>query len=165
MSFFIPGVSGVRVPPIVTIASLSPLPSEKRWHALMPGEAYRWAEKKKRQRGWLIPVTYIGVVLIASSLALTWVPMCLVSALMASPSCFLPPLKDRVSRPLRVSCAHLAEMSLSKAHKLLRRENLSQGILWLVPFRGTPISTLQASSPFVRSGNSCLDLNMALLSP
>ena len=56
----------IRVPPVVTIASLSPLPGEKRWHALMPGAAYRWAKKGE---GWLILVTFIGVVLIAGLLA------------------------------------------------------------------------------------------------
>ena len=101
--------------------------------------------RKKRQRGWLIPVTYIGVVLVASLLAVTWVPRCPVSLLMASASCFLPPLQDRVSRPRRVSSAHLAEMTLSKADKLLRQENLSQGILWPVPFQGTHRQNWQLS--------------------
>ena len=161
MSLFISGVSGVWVPPVVTIASLSPLPSEKRWHALMPGTAYMWAKKE----GWLIPVTYISVVLVASLLAVTWVLGCPAYLLTASPSHFLPPLQDHVSRHRRVGHTHLAETSLSKAHRLLWQENLSQGILWPVPFQGAPVSTPQASSPIVRSGNSCLDSNMAVLSP
>ena len=118
MSLFIPGVFGIRVPPIVTIASLSPLPGEKRWRALMPGTAYRRA-KKKPGEGWLILVTFIGVVLIAGLLAGTWILECLVSLLMASPSCFLSPLKNHVSRRRLVDCAHLAETSLSKARKVL----------------------------------------------
>ena len=162
MSLFIPGISGIRVPPIVTIASLSPLPGEKRWHALVPGTAYRWAKKGK---GWLISVTFIGVVLVAGLLAGTWILECPASPLMASPSRFLPPSKNHVSRRHRVDCAHLAEMSLSKARKVLRLENLSQGILWPVPFWGTPVSAPRASLPIVRPGNSHLDSNMAVLSP
>ena len=87
-SLFIPGVFRIRVPPVITIASLSPLPSEKRWHALVPGAAYRWAKKKE---GWLISVTFIGVVLVAGLLAGTWILECPASLLMASPSRFLPP--------------------------------------------------------------------------
>ena len=48
MSLFIPDVFGIRGPPVVTIASLSPLPGEKRWNALVPGVAYRWAKKKEK---------------------------------------------------------------------------------------------------------------------
>ena len=163
MSLFIPGIFGIRVPPIVTIASLSPLPGEKRWHALVPGAAYRWA--KKKGEGWLISVTFIGVVLVAGLLAGTWILECPASPLTASPSRFLPPSKNHVSRRHRVDCAHLAETSLSKARKVLRRENLSQGILWPVPFRGAPVSAPRASLPVVRPGNSRLDSNMAVLSP
>ena len=73
--------------------------------------------------------------------------------------------KNHVSRHRRVDCAHLVETSLSKARKVLRQENLSQGILWPVPFRGTLVSAPRASLPVVRPGNSCLDSNMAVLSP
>ena len=162
-SLFISGIFGILVPPVLTIASISPLSGEKRWHALMPGAAYRWA--KKKGEGWLISVIFIGVVLVAGLLAGTWILECLVSPLTASPSCFLPPLKNHVSRRRRVNCAHLAETSLSRAHKVLRRENLSQGILWPVLFRGAPVSAPRASLPIVRPGNSRLDSNMAVLSP
>ena len=118
MSLFIPGIFGIQVPPVVTIASLSPLPGEKRWHALMAGTAY-WRAKKKKGEGWLISVTFIGVVLIAGLLAGTWILECLVSPLTASPSRFLSPSKNHVSRRRRVDCAHLVEMSLSKARKVL----------------------------------------------
>ena len=47
MSLFILGVYRVLAPPIVTIASLYPSPGEKRWHALVPGMAYRWAKKRR----------------------------------------------------------------------------------------------------------------------
>ena len=77
---------------------------------------------------------------------------------MASPSRFLSPLQDHVSSRCRIGHAHLAETSLSKAHKVLWRENLSQGILWPVPLRGSPVTTPQASSPIIRSGNSRLEL-------
>ena len=49
-------------------------------------------EKKRSKEGWLIPVTCIGVVLVASLLAVTWVLGCPASPLTASPSHFLPPL-------------------------------------------------------------------------
>ena len=88
---FIPGIFGIRVPPIVTIASLSPLPGEKRWHALVPGAAYRRA--KKKGEGWLISVTFIGVVLIAGLLAGTCILECPASPLTASLSRFLPPCR------------------------------------------------------------------------
>ena len=78
---------------------------------------------------------------------------------------FPAPLQDYVSSLHQIGCTHLAEMSLSKARKLLWQENLSQGILWPVPLWGTPVSTPWALSPVVRSGNSCLDSNMAVLSP
>ena len=148
---------------VITIASLSPLPGKKRWHALMPGMAYGWA--KKKGEGWLISVTFIGVVLVAGLLAGTWILECLASPLMASPSHFLAPTKNHVSRRRRVDCTHLAETSLSKARKVLRGENLSQGILWPVSFLGTPISAPQASLPIIRPGNSRLESNMAVLSP
>ena len=162
-SLLIPGVFGIQVPPVVTIASLSPLPNEKRWHALMPGAAYRQA--KKKGEGWLISVTIIGVVLVSGLSARTRILECLASPLTASLSRFLSPLKNRVSRRPRINCAHLAETSLSKARKVLQRENLSQGILWPVPFRGTPVSTPRASLPVVSPGNSRLDSNMVVLSP
>ena len=47
MLLFILGVYRVLVPPVVTIASLSPSPGEKRWHALVPGAAYRWVKKRR----------------------------------------------------------------------------------------------------------------------
>ena len=47
---------------------------------------------QKKKEGWLNPVTCIGVVLITSLLAVTWVLRCPASPLMASPSHFLPPL-------------------------------------------------------------------------
>ena len=78
---------------------------------------------------------------------------------------FPAPSKNHVSRHRRVNCAHLAEMSLSKARKVLRRENLSQGILWPVPFRGTPMSTPWASLPIVRPGNSRLDSKHGRVEP
>ena len=120
---------------------------------------------QKKGEMWLIPVTYIGVVLIASLLAVTWVLECPASPLRASPSRFLPPLEDHVSRHRRIGHAYHAEMSLSKAHKFLRKENLSQGILWPVPFWGSPISAPRVTSTIVRSGNFHLDSNMAMLSP
>ena len=120
---------------------------------------------KKKGEGWLISVTFISVVLVAGLLAGTWILECPASPLMANLSRFLPPLKNHVSRRRRVDCAHLAETSLSKARKVLRRENLSQGILWPVPFRGAPVSAPWASLPIVRPGNSHLDSNMAMLSP
>ena len=76
-----------------------------------------------------------------------------------------PPLQDHVSSHRRIGRAYLAEMSLSKARKVLWRENLSQGILWPVPLRGSPVTAPQVSSPIIRSGNSRLDSNMAVLSP
>ena len=88
MSLFIPGIFGIRVPPIVTIASLSPLPGEKRWHALMPGMAYRWVKKGE---GWLILVTFIGVVLVAGLLAVTWILECPASPLRPAHPVSYPP--------------------------------------------------------------------------
>ena len=78
---------------------------------------------------------------------------------------FPAPLVESCFKHCRVNCAHLAETSLSKARKVLRRENLSQGILWPVPFWGAPVSAPQASLPVVSPGNSHLDSNMAVLSP
>ena len=46
-----------------------------------------------QKEGWLISVTYISVVLIASLLAVTWILRCPASLLMASPSNFLPPCR------------------------------------------------------------------------
>ena len=49
---FVPGMSRVRVPPVITITSLTPLPSGEK----MARRGLRWAKKKE---GWLILVTYI----------------------------------------------------------------------------------------------------------
>ena len=65
-----------------------------------------------------------------------------------------PPLQDHVSSRRQIGHTHLAETSLSKARKVLQRENLSQGILWPVPLWGGPVTALSASSPIVRSGNT-----------
>ena len=111
MSLFIPGIFGIRVPPIVTIASLSSLPGEKRWHALMPGMAYRQA--KKKGEGWLISVTFIGVVLVAGLLAGTWILECLASPLTASPVPVSCPLEESCfktsSGRLRSSCRDVSQ--------------------------------------------------------
>ena len=120
---------------------------------------------QKKGEGWLILVTFIGVVLVAGLLAGTWILECPVSPLMASPSRFLPPLVESCFKHCRVDCSHLVEMSLSKACKVLQQENLSQGILWPVPFRGAPISAPRASLPVISPGNSRLDSKMAVLSP
>ena len=48
--------------------------------------------QKKKGEGWLISVTFIGVVLVAGLLAGTWILECPASPLKASPSRFLPPL-------------------------------------------------------------------------
>ena len=75
----------------------------------MPGMAYRWAKKE----GWLNPVTCIGVVLVTSLLAVTWVLRCPVSPLTASPSRFLPPLAGSCfkssSDRLRSSCRDVSK--------------------------------------------------------
>ena len=42
---------------------------------------------------------------------------------------------------------------------------LSQGILWPVPFQGTPTNTLQALLTVIKIGSSALVLNMAMLKP
>ena len=47
---------------------------------------------QKKGEGWLILVTFIGVVLVAGLLAGTWILEYPASLLMASPSHFLPPL-------------------------------------------------------------------------
>ena len=52
---------------------------------------------QKKGEGWLISVTYIGVVLVAGLLAGTWILECSASPLTASPSHFLPPLYNHVS--------------------------------------------------------------------
>ena len=161
MSLFILGMYGVWAPPVVTIASLSPLPQQEKMACPLARRGLKVGEKE----GWLNPVTCIGVVLVTSFLAATRVLECPGSPLMASLSHFLPLLQDHVSSHHRIGHAHLAEMSLSKACKILQQENLSQGILWPVPFWGAPISAPRALSPVVRSGNSCLDSNMAVLSP
>ena len=83
----------------------------------------------------------------------------------SQPVPFPAPLQDHVSSRRRIGHTHLAETSLSKAHKVLRQENLSQGILWPVPLWGSPVTAPWASSPVIRSGNSRLDSNMAMLSP
>ena len=90
------------------------------------------------KEGWLNPSNLHWCVLITSLLVVAWVLGCPASLLTASPSHFLPPLQDHVSSHRRIGRAHLAETSLSKAHKLLWQENLSQGILWPVPLRGSP---------------------------
>ena len=78
---------------------------------------------------------------------------------------FPAPLVESCFKHHWVDCTHLAETSLSKARKVLQRENLSQGILWPVPFWGAPVSASRASLPIVIPGNSRLDSNMAVLSP
>ena len=92
----------------------------------------------------------------------TWVPSISINS---QPVPFPAPLQDHVSSHCRIGRAHHAETSLSKARKLLWQENLSQGILWPVPLWGGPISAPWALSSIVRSGNSRLDSNMAMLSP
>ena len=64
---------------------------------------------QKKGEGWLISVTFIGVVLVAGLLAGTWILECLASPLTANPSRFLPPSKNHVSRRHWVNCAHLAK--------------------------------------------------------
>ena len=91
-------------------------PARKRWHALVPGVAYRWAKKE----GWLNLVTCISVVLVTSLLVVTWILRCSASPLTASQSRFLPPLQDHVSSCHQIGHAHLADTSLSKAHKVLQ---------------------------------------------
>ena len=134
-SLFIPGVFGIQVPPIITIASLSSLPGEKRWHALVPSAAYRWA--KKKGEGWLIFVTFIGVVLVAGLLVGTWILECLASPLTASPSRFLSPSKNHVSRRHRVDCAHLADVSQQGPQSPSTRE-LVTGDPMACSIRGRP---------------------------
>ena len=71
---------------------------------------HRWA--KKKGEGWLISVTYIGVVLIAGLLVGTWILECLASPLMASPSRFLPPCRimfQALSGRLHSSCGDVSQ--------------------------------------------------------
>ena len=49
-----------------------------------------WLKGGQKNEGWLILVTFIGVVLVAGLLVGTWILECPVSPLTASPSCFLP---------------------------------------------------------------------------
>ena len=142
--------------------SISPPPARKDG---MPScQVWLIGGQKEKER-WLNPVTCISVVLVTSLLVVTWVLRCPASPLTASRSHFLPPLQDHVPSHCWIGHTHLAETSLSKARKVLQRENLSQGILWPVPLRGSPVTAPWASSPVVRSGNSRLDSNMAVLSP
>ena len=90
MSPIILDMSGVWVPPIVAIASLSPLPGREKMACPHARHSLRWAKKKE---GWLIPVANISVVLTASLLVATWVLGCPASPLMANPSRFLPPCR------------------------------------------------------------------------
>ena len=120
MLLFILRVYRVLVPPIVTIASLSPLPGEERWHALIPGMAYRWVKKKE---GWLNPVSCIGVVLITSLLVVTWVLKCPASPLMASLSRFLPHLAGSCFKMLLDrSCSSCRDISKQGPQGSLVRE-------------------------------------------
>ena len=160
MSVFILDVCGVWASPVITIASLSPLPwQEKMAHPCarhgLGGRKRRVAQSSNLH--WCSSCYKF----VSSGLG-TWVPSVSING---QPVLFPAPLQDHVSSRRQISCAHLAEMSLSKAHKLLKQENLSQGILWPVPLQGAPVSIPRVSLPIVRSGNSRLDLNMAVLSP
>ena len=160
MSPFIPGMSGVWVLPIVTIASLTPLPSGEKMAYPHARHGFRWAKRKGGSFGNLHKCSSHHK-FVSGDLG-TWVPTVSVNG---QPVPFPAPLQDHDSRHRWVGHAHLEEMSVSKAHKLLQRENLSHGILWPVPLWGAPISTPRVSLPIISSGNSCLDSNMAVLSP
>ena len=71
--------------------------------------------QKKKGEGWLILVTYIGVVLIAGLSAGTWILECLASPLTASPSRFLPPCRimfQASSGQLCSSCGDISQQGL-----------------------------------------------------
>ena len=71
---------------------------------------YRWA--KKKGEGWLISVTFIGVVLVAGLLAGTWILECPVSPLTASPSRFVSPCRimfQASSGRLHSSCRDVSQ--------------------------------------------------------
>ena len=70
---------------------------------------------QKKGEGWLISVTFIGVVLVAGLLAGTWILECPASPLMASPSRFLPPCRIMLQASLgrlRSSCGDVSQQSL-----------------------------------------------------
>ena len=77
---------------------------------LCQARLHRWA--KKNGEGWLISVTYIGVVLVAGLLAGAWILECPASPLTASPSRFLPPCRimfQASSGQLRPSCRDVSQ--------------------------------------------------------
>ena len=68
--------------------------------------------QKKKGEGWLILVTFIGVVLVAGLLVGTWILECPASPLTASPSRFLPPRRimfQASSGRLRSSCGNISQ--------------------------------------------------------
>ena len=86
MSPLVPGMSGVWVPPVATIASL--LPSLVRKDGMPLCQVQLKVGKKERVAHL---VTYTGVVLIASLLAVTRILGCPASLLTANLSHFIPP--------------------------------------------------------------------------
>ena len=133
MSLFILGMCGVWAPPVITITSLSPIPRQEKMahpHARcgLGGRKRRVAQSGNLH--WCSSCYKF----VSSGLG-TRVPSISVNG---QPVLFPAPLQDHVSSRRRIGHAHLAEMSLSKACKLLQQENLSQGILWPVSFVGHP---------------------------
>ena len=85
---FVLGMSEVWVPPVIAMASLTPLPGGEKMARPRARHGLRWAKKERVAHS----VTYISVVLVASLLEVTWVLGCPESPLMANPSRFLPPV-------------------------------------------------------------------------
>ena len=108
-----------------TITSLSPLPSEKRWHALVPGVAYRWAKKRRVAQSGNLHRCSSRYKFVSGDLG-TQVPSISVNS---QPVLFPAPLplQDHVSSRHQIGHAHLAETSLSKAHKVLQVRELVKG--------------------------------------
>ena len=119
---------------------------------------------QKKGEGWLISVTFIGVVLIAGLLAGTWILECPASLLTASPSCFLPPCRIMFQASSGRLCSSCGDVSQQGPQGPPMRE-LVTGDPMARSVSGRPVSTPRASLPIISPGNSRLDSNMAVLSP
>ena len=153
MSPFVPGMSRVWIPPIITITSLTPLPSREKMARPLARHGLRWSKKKRVAHSSNLHKCSSHCKFVSGDLG-TWLRVSVNCQPIPFPAPLVGPCHKVSSGRLCSSCRDVSQ-----------QENLSQGILWPVLFRGTPISTPWAPLPIISAGNSCLDLNMAVLSP